>query len=552
MSYSDCFKSDSISIVKCTSRLPHSQIGSLSKSVFDAAAEPNKISGGSYVPNSTMSYDCFKSDSVSIVKCTSRLPDSQIGTLPKSAFDDEANRVSGGSGFICFESDNESEGGIRRQILEENEKIIADQCFAADNIFSDNFDDKAVHGECFSNIATSEVHCDNEEQNLATVRVGNSIKQKYKLVDEEKSDHRDETKAKKRKTKEEKARLAEDKKLKREQEKLQKEALKAEAAETKKLQKEQQLWEKGKFALKSIVAEIDAKVVELGSIGGHLLSMFADKGLSFRITSNPIERSILWTMSVPEQFSELSSSGIEIPYVLLVYEAEEFCNLLSNESIIGHAMGVQSRYSSYTICYATNKLMAYINKREHAQYKNQTNRGIWTRPPVEEALSKLTTDFARVHSRHCRDEAELADHVVGLTCALATCHFRKKLTRLSINANGAIVSKDFIDRNIIKKSVWLKALVAIPKVQPRFAVAIWKKYPTMKSLLRAYMDPSKSVHEKELLLEDLLTEGLLSDADRRLGPVCSRRVYRILMAQNGNNKTDDVELGADFFRSQSL
>jgi len=39
----------------------------------------------------------------------------------------------------------------------------------------------------------------------------------------------------------------------------------------------------------------------------------------------------------------------------------------------------------------------------------------------------------------------------------------------------------------------LKALVAMPKVQPRFAIAIGKKYPTMKSLLSVYMDPSKSV-----------------------------------------------------------
>lgn len=52
------------------------------------------------------------------------------------------------------------------------------------------------------------------------------------------------------------------------QEKLQKQAQKAEAAELKKLQKEQQKWENGKFALKSIVAEIDAKVVEIGAIGG--------------------------------------------------------------------------------------------------------------------------------------------------------------------------------------------------------------------------------------------------------------------------------------------
>ncbi|CAK9147538.1 unnamed protein product [Ilex paraguariensis] len=54
------------------------------------------------------------------------------------------------------------------------------------------------------------------------------------------------------------------------------------------------------------------------------------------------------------------------------------------------------------------------------------------------------------------------------------------------------------------------------------------------------------VHEKEFLLKDLTTEGLLGE-DRRLGEVCSKRVYRILMAQCGSIKTDDVEEGADFF-----
>lgn len=44
--------------------------------------------------------------------------------------------------------------------------------------------------------------------------------------------------------------------------------MKAEAAAMKKLQKEKEKWEKGKFALKSIVAEIDKRVVEVGSIGG--------------------------------------------------------------------------------------------------------------------------------------------------------------------------------------------------------------------------------------------------------------------------------------------
>lgn len=59
------------------------------------------------------------------------------------------------------------------------------------------------------------------------------------------------------------------------------------------------------------------------------------------------------------------------------------------------------------------------------------------------------------------------------------------------------------------------------------------------------------VHEKEFLLKDLMTEGLLG-GDRRLGEVCSKRIYRILMAESGTIKTDDVENGADFFSRNLL
>ncbi|CAK8578894.1 unnamed protein product [Lathyrus sativus] len=347
-------------------------------------------------------------------------------------------------------------------------------------------------------------------------------------------------------TKEERSRLMEEKKLLKEQEKLRKAAMKAEAAELKKIEKEKQKWEKGKFAMKYIVAEIDAKVVESGSIGGHLLTRFAEKGLTYHITSNPISGSILWSMKVPESISQLSTERIEIPYVLLVFEADKFCNLTVNDSLFDQLNSIRNHYPAYTVCYLTNRLLSYINKREQEKYKNPENNTCWRRPPVEEVLAKLTTNFAKIHYRLCVDEAELAEHVVGLTCSLASCQFRKKLTRLSVNANGSLVSKDSVDRNLIKKSTWLKALVAIPKVQPRFAIAIWKKYPTMKSLLRVYMDPTKSEHEKEFLLKDLMTEGLIG-GDRRLGEVCSKRVYRILMAQKGTIRTDDVENGADFF-----
>ncbi|KAL5710146.1 hypothetical protein ACHQM5_020748 [Ranunculus cassubicifolius] len=445
------------------------------------------------------------------------------------------------SNLICLESDDESEGGIGRKYTKEIEDSPPDH--GLDDIIIMSSHAGSILGLRFWDLDCA--YSDTEDKAVLSEQVANALMQSHKGFDYDE----EQTREQKRKNKEEKIRVAEERKLKREQEKLQKKALKAEAAEARKLQKEQQKWEKGKLSLKSIVAVIDAKVVELGSgsIGGQLLSMFAEKGLSFRITSNPIEGSILWTRSFPEELSELSAKGSEIPYVMLIYEADEFCNLVINESFMSHVSSVRSHYSSYTVCYLTNKLMAYINKREQAQYKKESNSSLWRRPPVEEVLSKLTTEFNSVHSRHCRDESELADHVVGLTTALATCQYRKKLTRLSVNAEG-LVPKDFIDRDLIRKSSWLKCLVAIPKVQPRCAIAIGKIYPTMKSLLSVYMDTSKSVHEKEFLLEDIPMEDLLGNIERKVGAVCSKRVYRILMAENGNIKSEDVENGADSFK----
>ncbi|KAH9314961.1 hypothetical protein KI387_023588, partial [Taxus chinensis] len=108
------------------------------------------------------------------------------------------------------------------------------------------------------------------------------------------------------------------------------------------------------------------------------------------------------------------------------------------------------------------------------------------------ALAKMVTHFVGVHSRLCLDEAEVADHIVGLTRSLAECQFRQKLTHLSISANGSFVPKDYPTKHVINKSVWLKALVAIPRIPPKCAVAIAKKYPTMRSLLNVYLDTGRT------------------------------------------------------------
>ncbi|KAG2575206.1 crossover junction endonuclease EME1-like isoform X2 [Panicum virgatum] len=356
----------------------------------------------------------------------------------------------------------------------------------------------------------------------------------------------------KRLTKEEKAKLMEERKQKRLEDKLHKQAMKDQLAKQKKKDNEIKEWESGKFALKCITAEIDSSVVGSGSIGGCLLSSLAEQGLSYKVKENEMKGSILWSMKIPDDIAHAlfsqnddcntnQASASEVPYISFVLQAEEFCARISNGSFFHHVQEVRNKYPGFTICYITNKLMNYISKCEQSRYKN--NSITWKRPQVEEVLCNLATHYTNVHSRQCIDEAEVVEHLVGLTSNLAKCKFRKPLTWLSVHANGAIISKGFVDKNVAKKDTWLKALIAIPDIQPRYAMAIKKKYPCMRSLLNEYMDPNKTVLEKELLLSDLKWEDRLGEECKRLGNKCSRRVYRMLMAQNGDLDTDDPEAG---------
>ncbi|KAL5674868.1 hypothetical protein ACJX0J_010999, partial [Zea mays] len=303
-------------------------------------------------------------------------------------------------------------------------------------------------------------------------------------------------------TKEEKDKLMQERKQKRQEDKLLKQALKDELAKKKKMEKAIQKWESGKFALECITVEIDNSVIQRGSIGGPLLSSLTENGLSYEPTKNRISGSILWKLDVPDDiaqaFSDLNNSCdmnqnplSQVKYVAIVLEAEEFCNLISNGSFFDHVQRVCDGYPGFTICYIINKLMNYINKCEQSQYKNPSNT--WRRPPVEEVLCKLATHYINVHSRQCIDEAEVVEHLVGLTSSLAKCKFRKPLTWLSVQANGAVIPKGFVHKDLAKKDTWLKALIAIPDIQPRYAFAIWKKYPCMRSLLNEYMDGSKTL-----------------------------------------------------------
>ncbi|KAL0281995.1 UNVERIFIED_CONTAM: hypothetical protein Sangu_2977900, partial [Sesamum angustifolium] len=56
--------------------------------------------------------------------------------------------------------------------------------------------------------------------------------------------------------------------------------------------------------------------------------------------------------------SKIASESIEISYVFIMYEVEEFCNLLMNGSLMDHVQSFQHGYLQHSVCYARNRLMA--------------------------------------------------------------------------------------------------------------------------------------------------------------------------------------------------
>ncbi|KAH7282404.1 hypothetical protein KP509_35G029300 [Ceratopteris richardii] len=198
---------------------------------------------------------------------------------------------------------------------------------------------------------------------------------------------------------EERKRQQELKKQRNEEERRRKEELKAKAVERRKIEKEREKWVKGKFALQNITALIDTEILEGGLIGGHLLTRFAEKGFKYRLVRNPVKKTVIWQMKLPSKDSPLDAQEDcllqeyqepktlpletrDVSYVLIVLEANEFLEMITEGTLEKHIMSLQKIYPGFILCYLINKLMWFLNKREQKQYK--TPGDTWIRPPVEQ------------------------------------------------------------------------------------------------------------------------------------------------------------------------
>lgn len=100
----------------------------------------------------------------------------------------------------------------------------------------------------------------------------------------------------------------------------------------------------------------------------YFLRSLADKRSSLQTCFFPLNLGAQWFRYILKGFDlvsvmQISCAAGVIPYVLLIYEAEEFCNLVMSGTLMDQVSRVQNHYPNHTICYLMNRLMAYINKR---------------------------------------------------------------------------------------------------------------------------------------------------------------------------------------------
>jgi len=122
-----------------------------------------------------------------------------------------------------------------------------------------------------------------------------------------------------------------------------------------------------------------------------------------------------------------------------------------------------------------------------------------------------------VYTRYCRSIRELAKFVVSFTLEISFMPYRKKFAFTTFYEKNKRCGKTV-------KEVWEQQLTQITGVSEAIAGAITQHYPSLDSLISVYYDRGRGKKEKEGLLENILVRG---ERDRRVGPVVSKRVYRV-------------------------
>ena len=249
---------------------------------------------------------------------------------------------------------------------------------------------------------------------------------------------------------------------------------------------------------------------------------------------------------------------------------------------------LQSHGPNHTLSLLVTNVEGACTLRERRDFRTNGAVAGFSKAPIENALARI---YARVYVgvrlTAAADVKMACEHVVNMHRAWAEKPYVQETTILSILGHnggkgtaavqaaleaafvagksaapdGTIYESQALDSQFSqdvdagfghgagpgvrrKKSpaqVWASALMKIPRLAEKEAIAIVKRYPTMAALMAAYEDPSVSEAEKKKLLKGLDCVGTHAGAtSRKVGDVISARVYEMFRPRDDDDVGDQL------------
>jgi hypothetical protein len=329
------------------------------------------------------------------------------------------------------------------------------------------------------------------------------------------------------------------------------------AKERSKIEKDFLRRAKGSYAMDEIFLTIDSHLID--TVGGkviqeQLLLHFDQSRIS--IKDLPIAHSIQWYRHLPIDYvrwlqqrsgQKLSQETSELRillsnYCLVRVPGDTLIELIQANQLIPYVEAVKAylcklpsstlelyneNAKPLTLILLVEGLQTFLRSVEQARYKRimadvnkktklkKSNDEIPTLPNVERALLELQL-IQGVRIFETSNTTSTVQFIAQMTKNLAEAPYKKVTNILDFKSSSSSYMEN--GRKKLKLSeVWKKQLEEIPSVSEKIATVVAMKYPTVRSLLKAY---DRYTGNGEIMLKDLQL-----DQKRKIGPVASKSIY---------------------------
>lgn len=226
----------------------------------------------------------------------------------------------------------------------------------------------------------------------------------------------------------------------------------------------------------------------------------------------------------------------DLDVVVVRTPASQFCEAVRAGTWEDHIKKIQTEHPTDRVVVMLEGLEAYSQAIASKSFGDGGCRAAMIpREKAEEVVNwmRILCGFD-VHQ--VVNTSDCGAHIAGLASGLARAPYKLSATAATFATHKTRTGQG-VDEAHSLEMAWVNMLMQIPKVTEEVARAISFAYPSFASLLQVYTDPTKSIKQKQELLQDLKRHSGNAES-RRLGPALSLKVYPTFTTSDASELVD--------------